>query len=272
MKRAIRNILAGMPLLYMAAIMPRMRKKPDSSWFSEYHYAHRGLYDNKAGIPEDSLPAFERAAAAGYGIELDVQLTKDKVPVVFHDFTLNRICGISGKVSEYRYEELKNFRLCDTGASIPTLAEVLEQIDGRVPLIVELKIEWADPAVCKATDQLLTEYKGAYCIECFSPVGLLWYRAFRPEVIRGQLAMDFRRHGGDGDQTVIHRALTYLLFNFLTKPDFIAYDYKAADNLSFRICRKLYKCLAVAFTVTSLEDMDGYADCYDSFIFEGFEP
>ena len=75
-------------VLYFLAIMPRFGHQKERKQFSDVYYAHRGLHDNLTQAPENSLAAFKKAVAAGYGIELDVQLTKDKVPVVFHDFTL----------------------------------------------------------------------------------------------------------------------------------------------------------------------------------------
>ncbi len=95
---------------------------------------------------------------AGFGIELDIQLTKDKIPVVFHDFTLKRVCGAEGKVSDYTYEELRSFTLCESKEHIPLFEEVLGLVSGKVPLIVELKIESADLTLCSVADKLLGAY------------------------------------------------------------------------------------------------------------------
>lgn len=263
---------AGAAGLYLLAIMPGMKKKPDIKHLLNHYYAHRGLYNNETGIPENSLKAFEKAAIVGYGIELDVQLSKDKIPVVFHDNTLNRVCGVNGKVEEYTYEELQAFRLYSTNERIPKLQQVLELVGGRVPLIVEMKIERFDTGVCKLADELLMKYQGVYCIESFNPIGLQWYRKHSPDVVRGQLSKNFSRHDGDGKQNAVHWALKNLLFNFLTKPDFIAYDYKGAHCLSRLLCRYLYKNLSVAYTIKSQEQLDKYAKDFDLFIFEQFEP
>ena len=123
--------------LYLLAIMPRMAHRPDRQPFLGVYYAHRGLHDNGGDAPENSMRAFEKAVEAGYGIELDVQLSKDRVPVVFHDFTLERVCGIKGKVYDYTYEELQEFRLCRSEERIPRFEDFLEMVGGRVPLIVE---------------------------------------------------------------------------------------------------------------------------------------
>ena len=123
-------------VLYFLAIKPRLSRQKQWAPFKGVYYAHRGLHDNESEAPENSLPAFKKAVKAGYGIELDVQLTKDRVPVVFHDFTLERACGKPGKVYEYTYEELQQFPLFQSNERIPKFEEVLKVVDGKVPLIV----------------------------------------------------------------------------------------------------------------------------------------
>ena len=137
------------------------------------------------------MKAFEKAVEGGYGIELDVQLSKDKVPVIFHDFTLERVCGKEGRVYDYTYEELNKFSLYGTEEKIPKLEDFLKMVDGRVPLIVELKVEWTDISVCPLADGILSGYHGAYCIESFNPLALIWYRKNRNNVMRGQLSDAF---------------------------------------------------------------------------------
>lgn len=100
------------------------------------------------GVPENSLPAFARAAEQGYAIELDIQITKDGRIVVFHDDTMKRMCGNEGKISDYTYEELQQFHLGDSTEKIPLLREVLQTVDGRVPLLIEIKMPGLSTAVC----------------------------------------------------------------------------------------------------------------------------
>lgn len=133
--------IPGAAALYLLMIMPGMRRKPDTAALKQRLYAHRGLHDNNSDAPENSMRAFRKAVEAGFGIELDVQLSKDGVPVVFHDFTLKRICGGEGKVCDYTWSELQQFSLCGSDQKIPRFEDVLKLVDGKVPLIVELKIE-----------------------------------------------------------------------------------------------------------------------------------
>lgn len=257
--------------LYMLAIMPKLKKNPKHKAFDGWLYAHRGLHNNKSDAPENSMKAFKKAVEAHYGIELDVQLTKDLVPVVIHDYNLKRACHADRKVSETTYEELMQYTLFKSEERIPLFKEVLENVDGKVPLIIELKIPWHAGQTCEAVDAILRDYRGLYCIESFNPFGLIWYRKHRPDIVRGQLATDFIREKIDGSR-VQYFILKHLLFNFCTKPDFIAYQHEYKNKLSFSICRKLYRTKAVAWTVKSREDMKSCEKYYALIIFDSFIP
>lgn len=257
-------------LLYLLLIMPRIFNKPCKSPYMGALYAHRGLHDNKTSAPENSMKAFRKAVEAGYGIELDVQLTKDGVPVIFHDFTLERMCGVPGKLEDMTYGQMLKLHLLDTEEKIPSLAEFLHMAAGKVPLIVELKIEWTNLALCPVVDKMLSEYNGVYCIESFNPLALLWYRRNHREVMRGQLSTNFRKDGGY--KNVCYFFLTHLLINCITGPDFIAYNCQFKGEPGRRICRKLYRNLAIAWTVKSQKQLESLKNDFDLFIFEGFIP
>ncbi len=257
-------------MLYLLMIAPRMFRRPDTGKFYEYYYAHRGLHDDNHKVPENSMEAFRRAVENGYGMELDIQLTKDKIPVVFHDYTLMRMCGKAGKVNEYTYEELQQFPLANTEERIPKFEEVLKLVDGRTPLIVELKIEATDCSLCPAADKLLHEYKGMYCIETFNPLGLWWYRRHRKNVVRGQLSTAFLRE--KKYTSPLHYLMQVLLLNFVGRPDFIAYNHHYADVLSRRICCGLFGAMSVAWTIRSEAELQRARKSFELFIFEGFRP
>lgn len=260
------GILLVLVAAYLFLICPRLFDKPDRAPFLGVHYAHRGLFDNETDAPENSLKAIRKAVSAGYGIEFDVQLTKDDVPVVFHDASLKRICGIDGKVWEYTLDELQKIKLAKSEETIPTLEEVLNVVDGKVPLIVEYKMDRVDTRVCELGNQLLKDYKGVYCIESFHPLAVKWYRENCPEVMRGQLSENFGRSG----KKAFHLwMMTHLLTNFLTRPDFIAYCHRDADNLSRRICRKL-GALSVTWTIKSQEQYEKAKPHFTLFIFDSF--
>lgn len=261
-------LLFGTAAAYMMAIMPEVRHKADT--MKGVYYAHRGLHNLEQGIPENTMAAFGRAVDAGYGIELDVQLSKDGQVVVFHDFDLKRVCSVDGDVSDYTYEELRRFPVCNTRERIPLLADVLKLVDGKVPLLVEMKYKNFTSRICEEADRLLNAYHGLYSIESFHPWALMWYRRHRPEVCRGQLAMNFQRQ--EGNYSPERFAVRHLLLNFLGRPDFIAYDIRDKKALSKNICRKLFGCPSAAWTVKSGEQLEQARPYYDSFIFDGFRP
>lgn len=256
-------------LLWLFMVKPRNQAIHDWKPYQNVLYAHRGLHNIKSGIPENSIAAFKRAVESGFGIELDVQLTKDRVPVVFHDFTLERMTGEAGKVSDYTLEELKAFRLAGTEESIPTFEEVLKLVDGRSPLIVEYKAEALDFSVCPIADRLLADYKGLYIIESFNPLVLSWYRSNRNDVIRGQLSTKFEKQDAG---PVLRFLLRRLVFNCVTRPDFIAYNHEYASDLNFRIATRFFKAKPVAWTISSQAELDKAKEHFDIFIFELFTP
>lgn len=262
-------VLLAVVLLYFLAIMPQMKKPASILNLKDHHYAHRGLYNNSTEAPENSLPAFQLAAHSGYGIELDVQLTKDRIPVVFHDFNLKRACGVDAKVSQLSFQELRSLSIFHSNQIIPSLLEVLQLVKGRVPLIIEYKVELMDTGVCAITDRLLQGYNGVYCIESFNPLALCWYRKHRPDIVRGQLSSNFAR---EGKFSLVTFCIQMLLFNFLTKPAFIAYNYLDKNELSRTLCHSLFRSLSVAWTIDSKEIMEKNKKNFDLFIFEGFLP
>ena len=190
--------------------------------FRGFFYAHRGLYNNEGGVPENSLPAFRAAAEKGYGVELDVQLSLDGQVVVFHDDTLDRVCGIHGNVADFSLSRLQNMKLLDTAETIPLFTDVLDVLrQGAGPLIVELKSGKRNAELCEKTRELLKDYPGVYCVESFAPAIVTWFRKNAPEIIRGQLAMP--RQDYANVNSLVARALAGCRLAFLNRPDFIAY-------------------------------------------------
>lgn len=263
-------ILLLLALVFLFLIAPRMSGKPDCSHLMGVYYAHRGLHDNKGDAPENSMAAIRNAVEHGYGIEFDVQLTRDRIPVVFHDESLKRVCDQEGNVRDYTYEQLQQFPLLASQERIPLLSDVLAAVGGKVPLIIEIKIHENADKVCAKADELISAYKGPYCIESFDPRAVAWYRKHRPQVVRGQLSTSFTQPGKREKFT--HMLVHYLLTNVMTRPDFIAYDHKHKGNISRTLCRKLFGALSVAWTLKSQQELDAAKDHFDLFIFEQFIP
>ena len=209
----------GLPLYLIA---PGGLTKRQKAPFYGVNFAHRGLHSRDMSVPENSLAAFELAAKAGYGIELDVQLSKDGQVVVFHDDTLDRVCGVHGRVDAFDYSELKKMRLCGSEQAIPLFTEVLRVIRGRGPLLVELKNGPRNRELCEKTYAILADYRGDVCIESFNPFIVAWFRFHAKDLVRGQLSQPMRHYKGE---TSVPAAflLSHGLMNFLARPHFIAY-------------------------------------------------
>lgn len=261
-------LLVAAYLFCLKPATPRMEKmKP----FLDVYIAHRGLYNNKGEAPENSISAFQKAVSHQYGIELDVQMTADRQLVVFHDENLLRMCGIDRILHTCDYHELTKCPLKKTVETIPLFSEVLKLIDGKVPLVVEIKSEGDWRSTTEKTANMLDQYEGIYCIESFHPGVLRWYRKNRPHIIRGQLSMDYFKHNTK-KLWISKFVMTNLLMNYLSKPDFIAYDHRQADQFSYRLCRLLFKPVNFAWTIKNQEDLKSAKDRFQSFIFDSFIP
>ena len=256
---------------YLFASAPGIHKKTKWQHLTGWDYAHRGLYDNEHGIPENSIAAFRRAVDKGYGIELDVHLTADNQLVVFHDDTLTRMCGMNKKISSFLYSDLMQLRLLGTEEGIPLFKDVLELIDGKVPLIIELKVDGSNQnLLCPLVWQLLSRYKGDYCIESFHPFVLQWFKRQEPQVVRGQLSCNFFKENPHCD--IVLFLMSNLMTNFFTHPDFIAYKYLDLDNPAVIYNRKLFHIMTVVWTIPGKPTYDRFKNKVDAMIFEGFDP
>lgn len=264
-------ILLLLIITYLLCIKPHMGRREQLKPFEETYIAHRGYFDNNLDCPENSLAAFNRAVEHGYGIELDVQLTKDGRMVVFHDASLKKMCGIKKKVTACTYEELKTCRLHGTSHGIPLFTEVLKLVHGKVPLIIEIKPEGDCIETARQLAHIMKDYKGIYCIQSFHPGVLGWYKKHEPEVIRGLLSTNFRKNKIKRDP-LTGFLLTNLLLNWYCKPDFIAYNHKYADEFSYRLCRRLYPVVNAAWTIRSQEELDDARKIFSIMIFDDFKP
>ena len=220
--RLIAGLGAASVLVPLAMLFPGGSTKRQRLPFQGVNFAHRGLHTRDKSIPENSLPAFERAARAGYGMELDVQLSKDGQVVVFHDDTLDRVCGVHARVDEKTWAELRELRLCGTEYGIPLFSEVLNTVRGRGPLIVELKSGRRNRELCEKTYAMLQNYRGEACIESFDPFIVMWFRFHAKDLLRGQLAAPSKEYLKDMSYG---RAflLSHCLLNCFSRPQFIAY-------------------------------------------------
>ena len=373
--KVFRNVLIGGAALAGAAlwaVAPRGFKNKQKHYVPtvpDAWYAHRGLHDAGSGLtaayaeqsgeyvalarrmaakagygseefdgpiaPENSLASFAAACEAGYGIELDIQLTRDGEVVVVHDADLGRVAGDPRKIKDLSYDELTRIPLYPTAKPgdaeaallpggeenpplvvtpsnapegyyqhVPLFSDVLKLVDGRVPLIVEYKFEnnstWDDRDVelMEKGHALLEAYSGAFVVESFHPGAVNWYKENHPEVCRGQLACwpgvddavaeaDAEGVSGAGKRSAAHsagastspspidRVREYaagsLVFDWLSRPDFVAYDWRGGVLPQVRLTRAM-GAMPVSWTVRSQDEYAQCADHFDRCIFEAFIP
>lgn len=235
------------------------------SWLVETPIAHRGLHDKTN--PENSLGAFEKAVESGYAIELDVQLLSDDTVVVFHDDSLSRMTGNDGYIKFLTKEDLKVLKLGGTKEHIPTLDEVLKLVDGRAPLLIEIKNQFKVGKLEQKVIDILKNYKGEFAVQSFNPYSLKYFKHHAPNILRGQLSGYFK---GEKLSFLKKFVLKRMAFNkSVSEPNFISYD---ASTLPNRFVRKYKTLPLLAWTVRSKEEYLKVIKHCDNIIFENFVP
>ena len=192
---------------------------PADSWIINLPIAHRGLHGNGAG--ENTRTAYARAIEKGYPIEMDVQLTKDGELVCFHDDNVKRVTGVDKLIWDMTLEEVRALKVCGTQDGVMTFKEFLDFVDGRTPLLIEIKQQrdGKKSGIEKKVVELLDNYNGEFAVQSFDPFIMQRVRKLRPEFLRGQL-------GGAKPGMLAYPkyvVVRKLLLNFLSKPDFINY-------------------------------------------------
>ena len=245
-----------------------MDRKEKFEVLKKYIYNHRGFHD-KPLIPENSMAAFRRTKEKGWGSEMDIHLMKDGSLGITHDSNLKRVTGEDVHIEDLTKEELEKYRLEGTDEKVPLFEELLEL---RIPLIVELKVYKGNyNELAAAAWERLKDYDAPYCIESFDPRAVYWFTKHHPEVIRGQLSQDFFKDGEVELSGLMKGLATNLFFNFLTKPDFVAYKFSDRDNAALqRYLRKGGQ--EVSWTIRTREDFDKAVSYGSIPIFERFDP
>jgi glycerophosphoryl diester phosphodiesterase len=235
-------------------------------WLAEVPLAHRGLHGD--GVPENSLAAFAAAAGAGYGVELDVHLSRDGVPVVYHDSSLERLTGRAARLGDLTAAQLAALRLLGTEEHVPTLAEAL-RVMGTAPVMVELKQDRLRTGPLEAaTAAVLDAHAGPTCVASFNPGSVRWFRKHRPEVVRVLTASPL----DDTDlPVVLRRRLAALKDLPSVAPAAVSYDLTGLPSAATDAWRERGGVL-VTWTVRDADALARARELADNVIFEHVRP
>ena len=220
--------------------------------------AHRGLHNKD--YPENSLGAFKRSIKKGYPIEFDVHILKDDTLVVFHDDNLLRLTGLDKNIKDLTYEEIKDLKLESSKERIPTLREVLNLVDGKVLLDIEIKTDVKSKKICKLLADELDSYKGKYMVKSFNPRFIAWFKKNRPNVFRGLLISNSKKYG-----KLTNFCLSWICMNLYCKPNFLAINKVLMKDKRI----KSYSKKGIKILVWTIRDKKWYET--DGIIFEDEE-
>ena len=235
------GFLSGMAMsaagfLFLSAPNADYNRRSRLRLFRVTRFAHRGLHDKESA--ENTMASFKKAVAAGYGIELDVRLSADGIPVIFHDETTGRLCDKDLIVGETSFEELRSLKIGKNAEQMPTLKEVLDLVGTKVPLIIEIKNGHGVRPICDAVMRELRFFPGFYCVQSFSPFILKWFADHEPYILRGQLSFDFFAPRHEREESFpVKIGATYLLENVISRPDYVAYNIRDFHKIPLKISR-----------------------------------
>jgi glycerophosphoryl diester phosphodiesterase len=231
--------------------------------------AHRGLW-TQDGPPENSLAAFEAACEAGYGIELDVQLSSDGEAMVFHDSTLGRLTGREGRVSDHSAADLAQMRLAGSEETIPSLGETLTLVGRRAMVLIELKTPYGEvgPLEQRVHD-IIIDHAGPIAIIGFNAYSHAWYADRHPNVLRGLDSYSYR--GPDAARLAPEQRKSFAKLEHvaIARPHFLALSLDMLPDANADAYRK-DGMPVVAWTTRAAADWDKVSPYCDNHIFEGF--
>jgi len=231
--------------------------------------AHRGLW-SPAGPPENSLGAFQAACAAGYGIELDVQLSADGEAVVFHDGGLGRMTGREGRVADYTAADLGQMRLAGSDETIPTLADTLTLVGHRAMVHIEIKIPYGEVGPLeRRVHEVLIDHNGPTCVIGFNPYSHAWFADHHPGILRGLDSYGYADGEARHLAPELRKSYAALEHVSLARPHFLALGLEMLPNPKAAALRRKGMPV-IAWTVRRPEEWEKVRAHCDNLIFEGF--
>jgi glycerophosphoryl diester phosphodiesterase len=236
----------------------------DMNWLKNNNIAHRGLHTKK--IPENSIDAFLNATKHGYDVELDLQLTKDKKIVIFHDNNLKRICGIDKRINEVPYSFLMPLTLKNSESNIPLFKNVLDVLPKSTHLMIELKTGKYNKELVSLFLEIIKEYEFEYVVQSFDPRIVRLIKKHLPNIPRGYIAKRKQVRS-----SILNFFISLLPIHTWIKPDY--YVYKLEDLPNRKMDRMKSKGIMVlSYTAKSEKALKFMRERYDNAVFEGFNP
>lgn len=236
-------------------------------WLVSRAIAHRGYHNGKQ-VPENSFASFQAAIDRGLPIELDVQLMGEETSLVFHDKTTKRLCGEDYSLDILTEAKRKKLRLYDSDEYIPTLSEVLEFVDEKVPILIEIKSDTKEFLIESAVSKALLNYKGELAIQSFNPYSLMWFRENHPRLLLGQLGMSPKHYQ---TSQFMKQVLGNYLMSPKIRPDFYGHDINDIDRLIVQFWRVILEVPLLGWTVRSDQDWEKIRHWVDNIIFENID-
>lgn len=238
----------------------------NNEWLLKRPIAHRGLHDE--AVPENSMEAFAAAIEAGCAIEIDVQLTKDKVPVVFHDDVMTRLAGLKKRVTRVTFADLQKRSILGTEHNIPTFQEFLDFVGGRVPVLVEIKKNRGSKGIERIVVDMLKEYGGVFAIQSFNPIAIRNVRKIDPDIYCGLLSSRL----SEMKMFFLNKqAVKNARLFFIAKPDFVSFEINSFPNKRVKKFREKMQLPVIGWTIKTRGDIESALQYCDGIIFENIE-
>jgi glycerophosphoryl diester phosphodiesterase len=239
-----------------------MSFKADIAWLVERPIAHRGYHDMNRTVWENTLPAFQRAIDQNFAIECDVRLAGDGEIVVFHDNDLRRLTGREGFVWQKTGDEMTALTIGDTSDHAPRLAELLALVDGRVPLVIELKgAAGHDDGLLETLGAMLSGYRGKVAVMSFNHWLVRGFKRVMPDIPRGLTAWGTTVRDIEAHFSMLAHDI-----------DFVSFDVEALDNAFVRFVRERLGMPVITWTVQAQPAVTRTFELADQMTFEGFDP
>lgn len=236
--------------------------------------AHRGLHEAARGIIENTRSAFAAALAGGYGMECDLQPSRDGEAMVFHDYTLDRLTTSTGAVKAHSTEQLRQVSFKNCGDRIQSLAELLMQVEGRQALVVEVKSAFdGDTSITRRIAAVVRDYRGPLVLKSFDPAMIVALRAAGVTQPLGIVAMSAYEYPDYAPLSAEQKhALANLLHFGESRPDFLSWNHKDLPVAAPYLCRSQLGLPVMSWTIRSQEEANRARPHIDQIVFEGFKP